>query len=41
MKKKGVTVQEQKYNSGLGYVFDSVMKESDFNKYSALKKNRL
>lgn len=40
-KKKGVTVQEQKYNSGLGYVFDSVMKESDFNKYSALEKEQI
>ena len=40
-KKKGVTIQRQKYNPGLGYVFDSVIKESEFEKYSALEKEQL
>lgn len=40
-KKKGVTIQKQKYNPALGYVFDSVMKESDFKKYSSLEKEQL
>ena len=41
IKKKDVTVQKQKYDSALGYVFDSVMKESDFEKYSALEKEQI
>ena len=40
-REKGVTVQKQKYNPGLGYVFDSVIKESEFEKYSALEKEQL
>mgnify|MGYP004631732275 FL=1 len=40
-KRKGVTVQKQKYKPGLGYVFDSVIKESEFEKYSALEKEQL
>lgn len=40
-KKKGVTIQKQKYNSGLGYVFNSIMKESEFEKYSALEKEQI
>ena len=40
-KREGVTVQKQKYNPGLGYVFDSVIKESEFEKYSALEKEQL
>lgn len=38
---KGVTVQKQKYNPALGYVFDTVMKESEFEKYSALEKEQI
>lgn len=40
-KKKGVTIQKQKNNPSLGYVFSSIMKESDLEKYSALEKEQL
>lgn len=40
-KQKGISVLKSKYNTSLGYVYDQIIPESDFMKYSALEREQL